>query len=54
MTWKRGAIEVRDLLESGHLELIRGTDINGSTPMLVPSGDVMTHLNSSLNFDRKE
>lgn len=29
MTWKRGTIEVRDLLESGHLEHISGAAANG-------------------------
>jgi len=36
MTWKRGAIEVRDLLESGHLEHISGAAANGSA-LLVSS-----------------
>lgn len=31
MTWKRGITEVRDLLESGHLEQISGAAANGST-----------------------
>jgi len=30
MTWKRGTTEVRDLLESGHLEHISGAAANGS------------------------
>jgi hypothetical protein len=30
MTWKRGAIEVHSLLESGHLEQISGAAANGS------------------------